>query len=152
MKFIIKITCVLSIALGACSSPKQFQYFRTGEVTCVSHDSRLVKVSSIYTAGSSEQAQLYAERNAVENLLFRGIPGCYDVPIVADETKSLQSHDSFYDWLIDDREYERYITEKTADVSAPSGGSTRVTMNLTFDVPALRKEMENRGVIKKFGI
>lgn len=152
MKFIIKITCFLGISLAACSAPKQFQYFRTGEVTCITHDSRLVKVSSIYAAGSAEQAQLFAERNAVENLLFRGIPGCYDVPIVADETASLKSHDSFYDWLIDDQEYERYMTEKTADVSAPSGGSTRVNMKITFDVPALRKEMENRGVIKKFGI
>lgn len=135
----------------SCSAPKQFHYFRTGEVTCVSNNSRLVTVASIYQAGTSQQAQLFAERNAVENLLFKGVSGCYDVPLVDNETKSREMHPAFYQWLIENREYERFLTEKTSDFHT-SGETTRATMHLTFDVPALRKEMENQGVIKKFGI
>lgn len=136
----------------SCSTPKEYTYFRTGEVQCVENDSRLVTVTSLHHGGSGEQAQIFAERNALENLLFRGVPGCYDVPIVPDEQISLRTHSAFYDWLITGREYERYITNRTAVQASNSGQHVTVNMTLTFDVPALRKEMEKQGVIKKFGI
>jgi hypothetical protein len=57
----------------------------------------------------------------------------------------------FYDWLVTQREYERFITERS--VSSTSAGKNGVSVDetITFDVPALRKEMEKQGVIKKFG-
>ena len=94
---------------------------------------------------------MFAERNAIENLLFRGIPGCYDKPVVDNESKFRGDHEAFYNWLVMDREYERFITNRTADF-AESGDTVKASMKITFDVPALRKEMEERGVIKKFGI
>jgi hypothetical protein len=120
-------------------------------VTCIANDSRLVTVQSLYTAGTNQQAQVFAERNATENLLFKGVAGCYEKPIVEDEAKFRSEHGAFYQWLVVDREYERYITEKAGDFTN-TGDAVRASMRLTFDVPALRKEMEQRGVIKKFGI
>jgi hypothetical protein len=136
----------------SCSTPKEYTYFRTGEVLCVENDSRLVTVSSLHHGSSAAQAQMFAERNALENLLFKGIAGCYEVPIVADEQASIQTHKAFYDWLITGREYERYITDRTANPTSSSGGLVTINMTITFDVQALRKEMERQGVIKKFGI
>ena len=142
----------LLICSLSCSAPKEMTYFRTGEVNCVENDNRLVTVSSLHHGSSGAQAQMFAERNALENLLFRGIPGCYDVPIVSDEQASMRDHSSFYAWLIDAREYERFITDRGANQSAASGGIVTIDMTITFDVQALRKEMEKQGVIKKFGI
>ena len=136
----------------SCSTPKEYTYFRTGEVQCVGNDSRLVTVSSQHHGSSGEQAQMFAERNALENLLFKGIAGCYEVPIVPDEQVSMRTHSAFYEWLITGREYERYITDRTAVQASSSGGLVTINMKITFDVPALRKEMEKQGVIKKFGI
>ena len=136
----------------ACSTPKEYTYSRTGEVMCVENDSRLVTVTSLHHGSSSDQAQMFAERNALENLLFKGIAGCYEVPIVADEQASMQTHKAFYDWLITGREYERYITDRTAKLASSTGGLVTIDMTITFDVQALRKEMEKQGVIKKFGI
>ena len=153
-----KIIQSLSIVSGflflsiSCSTPKEYTYFRTGEVRCVENDSRLVTVTSLHHGNSGEQAQMFAERNALENLLFKGIAGCYDVPIVADEQASMQAHKGFYDWLITGREYERYITDRTANPASSSKDLVTINMTITFDVPALRKEMEKQGVIKKFGI
>ncbi len=143
---------LLGLTALSCSTPQSLTYYRTGEVTCVRNDSRLVTVTSLHHGSDVTQAQLYAERNALENLLFRGIPGCYDVPIVNDEAASMKSHAGFYEWLIQSREYERYITERTLNTSGVSKGPVTVSMDITFDVSALRKEMESQGVIKKFGI
>ncbi len=154
----IKLLQALGIVSGflflstSCSTPKEYTYFRTGEVKCVENDSRLVTVSSLHHGSSGAQAQMFAERNALENLLFKGIAGCYEVPIVADEQASMQTHKAFYDWLITGREYERYITDRTANPASSSGGLVTINMTITFDVQALRKEMEKQGVIKKFGI
>ena len=139
-------------ALVSCSTPPTYNYFRTGEVTCVKNDARLVTVTSTYNAGTVSQAQLFAERNAIENLLFKGIHNCYEVPIVEDESVSISSHKSFYDWLIHQKEYERYITDRALESSKSSKDVVFVRETITFDVLALRKEMEKQGVIKKFGL
>ena len=127
------------------------QYFRTGEVKCVTNDARLVTVASTYSAINATDAQLYAERNAIENLLFKGIAGCYEQPVVAKEAESMQAHAAFYDWLIMKREYERFITDRKLEVNSKKKKHVNITETITFDVPALRKEMERQGVIKKLG-
>jgi len=149
---IIPLFAGLLLYCISCSTPKEYTYFRTGEVLCVGNDSRQVTVSSLHHGGSGDQAQMFAERNALENLLFKGIAGCYEVPIVSDEQASMRDHSAFYNWLINGREYERYITERTANQTSSSGGLVTINMTITFDVQALRKEMEKQGVIKKFGI
>ena len=118
---------------------------------CVTNDARLVTVASTYSAMNATDAQLYAERNAVENLLFKGIAGCYEQPLVTKEAESMQAHAAFYDWLITKREYERFITDRKLEVNSKKKKQVNITETITFDVPALRKEMERQGVIKKLG-
>lgn len=127
------------------------QFFRTGEVTCVHNDARLVTVASTYTAKSLKDAQMFAERNALENLLFKGIAGCYDQPLITNEAASMQAHAAFYDWLIMKREYERFITERSVVTNSKRKKIYHITETITFDVQALRKEMEKQGVTKKLG-
>src|SRR5688572_27934991 len=134
-----KLLPALSILSGflffsiACSTPKEYTYFRTGEVRCVENDSRLVTVTSLHHGTTGDQAQMFAERNALENLLFKGVAGCYDVPIVADEQASMKTHKAFYDWLITKREYERYITDRTANPASSSKDLVTINMTITFD-------------------
>jgi hypothetical protein len=146
-RMIVSVFIVMIISLPGARA----QYFRTGEVKCVSNDARLVTVASTYTAKSLADAQVFAERNALENLLFKGIAGCYDKPIVAKEAESMQAHAAFYDWLITKREYERFITERTVVTNSKKKKIYNITETITFDVQALRKEMEQQGVTKKFG-
>ena len=140
------------LAFFSCATPPpSYPYFRTGEVICVKNDARLVTLSSIYHAGNAVEAQKYAERNVIENLLFKGIAGCYDVPLIPDEQKSIQEHKAFYDWLVTQREYERFVTDRTMSSTSAGKNGVSVTETITIDVPALRKEMEKQGVVKKFG-
>ena len=138
--------------LVACSMPMaSAQYFRTGEVRCVTNDARLVTLASTYTATNTTDAQLYAERNALENRLFNGIAGCYDQPVITKEADSMQEHPAFYEWLIMKRDYELFITDRKLDTLSKKKKQVKIMETITFDVPALRKEMERQGVIKKLG-
>lgn len=149
-RFALIFTCVFFLVI--CTVPfVSAQFFRTGEVRCVTNDARLVTLASTYTATNATDAQLYAERNALENLLFKGIAGCYDQPVMTKEAESMQAHPAFYDWLIMKREYERFITDRKLEIISKKKKQVKIMETITFDVPALRKEMERQGVIKKLG-
>jgi hypothetical protein len=146
---IIFMTVISCLSMTAAQGTTPF--FRTGEVKCVANDARLVTVKSMYTASTVADAQRWAERNAVENLLFKGVAGCYDVPLVADEASSFQQHQVFYDWLIVQREFDRFVTDRSVQSKKLKKKSYWVEETMTFDMVALRTELEKKGIIKKFG-
>ncbi len=138
----------------ACHTSKQFiPYQRTGEVVFVEQPvvGTIVLRSNAYAADISTGI-FYAEKNALENLFFKGIPGSpQKTPMIPDEEKAVYSHRAFFKRFFDSGEYRKYILESvTADKKKNSSG-VMLAQEITIDLDALRKMLKRENIIRKFG-
>lgn len=129
-------------------------YFdRTGEVECVKYEENVIHVVSTSRASTASEAAAFAERNAVENLLFKGIPKSnQEEPIVADELESLRKHKFFYEQFLEGRDYEKFIINSELRAKKGGGPAIQVRQYVEFDLKAMREHLESKGVIQKFGL
>lgn len=147
------IIVILLLALAGCSKTTMVPYQRTGEVSSVSHERGLIKVQSSSKAANDEAAVNYAEQQAFENILFKGIPNSnQEVALISNESKAWSDHKLVMKSLITDRGYLQYIvSSKTIDLVRQNGVSF-VKQNVEIDLAALRRYLVNEKAIKKFGL
>ena len=151
MKKII-IFVFISLLIGACSTTK-IAYQRTGEVVYVGRDGNntLTLESKGYGANLND-AVFFAEKNAFENLFFKGIPNSnQQTPMIPDENTALQGHASFFDSFFNSGEYRKYVISSSL-LNKNSGKGVLVTQEINLDIAALRKRLEEEKIIRKFGI
>ncbi len=128
-------------------------FSRTGEVEVLQSDPSTITVVSSAYAETKARAVVYAERNALENILFRGIPGSsQESPMVADEQTAQSNHSQALQRLIQDGLYQQFVIQSYVDQSSPAGKGVAVDQIVKFDLHALRKHLEKEGVIRKFGL
>ncbi|MEZ5030941.1 MAG: hypothetical protein R2787_06060 [Saprospiraceae bacterium] len=95
----------------------------------------------------------YAERNALENILFRGIPGSpQESPLVPDEQAARQSHGEMLTKMTAGGNYQQFVIQSYVDHVETSPQGAHIDQTVTFDLNALRKHLEREGVIRKFGL
>jgi len=128
-------------------------YERTGEVNAVSHENSIIVLSSQARAESDSKAVYHAERNAFENLIFKGIPNTnQESPMVPNEIKALRDHPTLFENLLVDQGYRRYVMD-TYTANTQSVGSVRlIEQVIKIDLKALRNYLQAEGATKKFGL
>lgn len=148
---IISISIYLSILLVGCSTSSKISYQRSGEVEYISSKNKgVITVNSKGFASDRSAAVYYAERNAMENILFKGIPGSNQrQPIVSNEESAWQNHANVLNKLLND-DYGRFIMNSETSNSS-EGSPVEIQRIITIDINALRKHLETEGVVRKFG-
>jgi hypothetical protein len=95
-----------------------------------------------------------AEINAFNNVVFKGIPGsAYRVPLIDNEQNAKQTHNDYFQQLFSEKKYKAFLLSSSAqsDFKLKTSGQSNLTSLVKIDVQALRKDMEQKGVIRKFG-
>lgn len=96
-----------------------------------------------------------AEKNAIETLLFRGIPGTQNgSPLVGiDETAAKTEYAGYFDSLLKNGRHKSFIISSVpvTDYSWTKYRAWCVTADVVINVPALRKDLETQGIIRRFG-
>jgi len=119
----------------------------------VKYEENVIHLVSVSRASSASEAASFAERNAVENLLFKGIPKSnQESPMVANEIESLGNHKFFYEQFLNGRDYEKFIIKSELQAKKGGGPAVEVRQYVEFDLKAMRAHLESKGVIKKFGL
>ncbi|MBP6185121.1 MAG: hypothetical protein KA479_09285 [Saprospiraceae bacterium] len=137
----------------SCSSIRNVPYTRTAEVTKVKATDRTITVHARTQAGTLGQAINYSERLAMENLLFRGIPqSTQELPMISDEYEATSKYKTYFDWLLSDQGYRRFYIESSVYQNNHSEGIVFLTQQITIDIEALRKDLEQHNVIRNFGL
>jgi hypothetical protein len=99
--------------------------------------------------------QTEAEKNIFEVILFRGISGTdLQNPLVEDEQVSKENNKGFYKNFFDDKKYRNFISsnvELTANPKPSKGGYT-CTVKFTVNLNSLKTNLEQNGIIRKFGL
>jgi hypothetical protein len=99
-------------------------------------------------------AQLDAEKAAMETLIFQGVAGTqFAMPLVADESGSRKEHADVYTGFFEQQGFRAFVS-KTQTVSGLTKfkGGKKMETRMLVDVNGLRKYLEDKGVIKKFGM
>ncbi len=141
------------VVFAGCGTSTNIPYQRTGEVSPVSHERGIIKVQSSSKAANDGAAVNYAEQQAFENILFKGIPNSnQEVALIGNESKAWSDSKLVMKSLITNRGYQQYIiSSKTVDLVRQKGVSF-VKQNIEIDLGALRKYLVSEKAIKKFGL
>lgn len=155
MKSIVYISFFLSslFYMASCHSAQNYSY----EMHCLgvgSEGSSLLKVYSY--ASTQKKAIEQAKKDAVHGILFKGLvggSGCYNQPALV-KPEELQAHESFFKNFFESGDYLRYVNlSSDGTVSAKDrlkvGNQYKIGIAVSVQKDALRKYLEEQGVIKK---
>ena len=98
--------------------------------------------------------QTEAEKQAFETLLFRGVPGS-QVPnamIGTDESEIKSKYKDYFQDFYGNRRCRTFIMSSSKSSSGRKQAFTSVTLELKINFHALRKDLENKGLIRGFGL
>lgn len=142
------------LVVWACNIPqKTIPYVRSGEVEFMSMQHLgLATYRSKSIASGSGQAFNYAERSLFDNLFFKGIIGSPQAtPLIEKENEFFKEHSDFYDFFLKNDFYHRFITNYKVISQNENQGSFYLTEEVTVDLNALRKYLEDNNITRKFG-
>lgn len=96
--------------------------------------------------GDQRSREACAVAEAVRSVLFVGVPGsALPLPLVRDERGARATHPQYFDELLQQKGYRRYVLRSTAEA-----GSGVWVVVLNGD--ALRRSLEQAGVIRRLGL
>lgn len=143
---------IITVFILACSPKLNIGYERTGMVTCDKYDKMTITLISESQAASTSNGIYYAERNAIENLLFKGIPKSnQEKPLIPNEYAAKDKHADFLFDFIENRGYKSYVISSLIVNDYSNRGVHMVTEEIKIDLTNLRRYLESNQVIKKFG-
>lgn len=142
---------VLLFCCGACSR----QSHPVQSVGVVAEQDGTVTVRSTGYGKNKGEAIDAAERNAIELLLFRGVPGSQQaMPLVSiDESSARSRYKRYFEELLDEERHKTFILSSVPVSNFVKHDQTRrnITVDVRINLPALRSDLETQGVIRKFG-
>jgi len=96
-----------------------------------------------------------AEQIALNIILFRGVPNTYQKNplITTDEATIMSNHQTYFKEFYDNLRYKSFIINSfiLSEPAKVKGGKKSVTLDVTFNLNALTKDLEHHNVIRKFG-
>jgi hypothetical protein len=139
------------LLLNACNSAKTI----SGEVNFIAApEPGTVMVSAGGYGPTKPLAIQNAEANAFNTLIFKGIPGSQQqLPMVSDELNSRKKQAAYFDALLSGG-YKPFLmlSESQSDYAAGRKGRKNISQRVKINVDALRRDMEQHGVTRKFGL
>lgn len=143
---------LLIILLFSCRSLEDYQS-NVGIIK--KHDSFTYSFSGQGFSKNLDECQTEAEKNVFEVILFRGISGTdLQNPLVENEQVSKDNHQEFYKDFFDKKGYRAYISSQVVLTNNPRPAKGGYTCNVEFKVNlnALKTNLEQNGIIRKFGL
>lgn len=100
--------------------------------------------------GGDGAATEEALRVAFETMLFRGIPGSdVSTALVANEAEARQQHAAYWQEFYQKGRYRTFLTSST--LVAPPRKTPCALVTLTINHAALRLDLEQHGITRRFG-
>lgn len=132
------------------------QKYISNGVDFISEASGVIKLRSTGVGNNVKAAATDAEINAMKQVLFRGIPGAtISNPLLStDEKQYLDNHKEYFNTFFNGKRYSTFIKSEENAVkikSNTSKGTSKVLLVMEINIPSLKKDLENFGVLRKFG-
>lgn len=149
MKKYFLYICVLF--LSSCST-KVTSYARE-YVEYISDDRDAIILRSSAYGKNIEEAMSNAELAAVKTLLFRGIPNSNSsrgMLAGVNEQDIQRTHSQYFNELFNNKRYRSFIVSSTP-ITLYDKKNNNITINIKVNTRALRLDLEQSNIIRKFG-
>lgn len=151
MKTIKILGLFLFTSLFSC---KSVPYSYSAEVSFVAKEEQgTITIRSNGFGKNEKEAIKDAQKNAFNVLLFKGLPGTeLNVPLVSNEYEAKNSYKNYFDNLLEKGGLFRYLmVNSTESLPAKVKGGYSTSLVLKINYNSLRKDLEQNGIIRKFG-
>lgn len=143
---IISILC-----LAACKTS-----YQTASVNYLSGDANTLTLRCVGYGNTKITILEDAEKNAVSTLLFRGIPDSQQKnPLVSiSEIEAIKTHKKYFNDFFEKGRYKTFVMSSipVGDITKYHGTTKQQTLDIKLNLRALRTDLEQNGVIRKFGL
>lgn len=147
---------ILSSLLFFASSCKTTKMPSTSEVTFIeSVTENEVTIESIGYGKSESDARVDAFRTAYSTVLFKGLPGFSPLnrPLIPNEISFKNNNPEFFTDFMSNGDYLQFVTgQGSFELLGKSGKTEVVRQNFSFNYRSLRLYLEQKKVIRKFGL
>lgn len=139
---------LIVIIVGGCTTARNKQY--TAEVEMIYKETGAIAVKSVGYGNNRVNATADAQKNAFQVILFRGLPD--SSPLVENEgVAKVKSRDYFYEFF-EKAQYKTFMMSSTESTNLISiKGGYKISVDVKINLNALRKDLEQNQVIRKFG-
>ena len=146
----------LILAIGLISGCKSTApMLKTAEAKYVSASSGTITMNSIGFGNNQSDAKTDAEKNAVDVLLFRGLPGSPQAtPLISiSESEAKTKYSDYFTSFYKNERYKTFITSSRPTSALQKNGKGKNSMycDITVNLNSLRLDLEQQQVIRKFG-
>lgn len=127
----------------------------TAEVNFLSGNDGTITMRAIGIGSNQENAIIDAEKNAFNVIFFRGIPESEQkiALIGTNETEEKEKHKDYFDKFYKEKRYKTFVMSSipTSDLIKHKGGKKSISVDVKINLVALRKDLEQFNIIRKFG-
>jgi hypothetical protein len=120
----------------------------------VSEQNGTITVRSIGVGKNKTEALNNAEQSVFYTILYRGMPGATEKNALIDipESEAEKKFSNYLDAFFDNR-YQTFVTTvvQNGDVMKEKHGKKSISIDVTINYTALKKDLEDNQVIRKFG-
>ncbi len=126
----------------------------TAKVNYLSSSDGTITMRAIGNGENQQEAITNAEKNSFEVLFFRGLPGSEQkiALIGINETEAKQKYQSYFDKFYNEQRYKTFLLSSIPANNLMNNGRYKsIAVDIKINVTALRKDLEQFNVIRKFG-
>ncbi|MDX6188396.1 hypothetical protein SGQ83_03465 [Flavobacterium sp. Fl-318] len=127
----------------------------TSEVNYVSGNAGTITMRTIGNGSNEMEAISEAEKNAINVLLFRGLPESEQKSALVGthESEEIEKHKTYFEKFYTQKRYKTFFMSSipVSDFAKQKGGAKSLTLDVKVNLAALRTDLEQNNIIRKFG-
>ncbi|GAB6393818.1 MAG: hypothetical protein MdMp024_0130 [Bacteroidales bacterium] len=129
--------------------------YPSAEVNFLSGNEGTITVRVIGIGTNKENAIINAEQKIFDVLLFRGLPeSTQKIPLIAsDESGEKAKHKNYFDEFYMGRRYKTFVMSSipVSDLIGIKMGQKMISLDVKINLMALKRDLEQFNIIRKFG-
>mgnify|MGYP006143240887 FL=1 len=150
-----EIVCLVIITIVLVTTSCSMKTIPSAEVNYISDKDGTVTIRTIGYGSNQEDAIEDAEKNAFTVLLFRGLPESEqkNALVGTNESEEIEKNKDYFTKFYNDKRYRTFImfSVPTSDLIKHKGGKKSIAVDIKINLIALRKDLEQNNVIRRFG-
>jgi hypothetical protein len=150
-----KISALVLLVLLSVTYSCSKKTLPTSEVNYLSGNDGTITMRAIGNGTNQQEAISEAEKNAINVLFFRGLPESEQkiALIGTNESEEIEKHKQYFEKFYTQKRYKTFIMSSipVSDFAKQNGGAKSLALDVKVNLVALRKDLEQNNIIRKFG-
>jgi hypothetical protein len=150
-----KISALVLLVLLSVTYSCSKKTLPTSEVNYLSGNDGTITMRAIGNGTNQQEAISEAEKNVINVLFFRGLPESEQkiALIGTNESEEIEKHKQYFEKFYTQKRYKTFIMSSipVSDFAKQNGGAKSLALDVKVNLVALRKDLEQNNIIRKFG-